>query len=238
MSHLSPLLLLHIGSAVVSLLAGVLSMMFRKGSGRHRAAGDVFTVAMLSMATSAVYLALFVKPNMLNAVVGMLTVYLVSTGWWAARRKDGGTGRFDLGALLFILAVGMVALSFGLEAAASTSGTKNGMPAGLYFFFGSMSLLGAVSDVRMFRRGGLAGGHRIARHLWRMGLALLLALFSFFPGQAKLFSGRSGTGILLIPHLFVLASTLYWRFRVMRRKRTQPVQRAYAEVPLTRPLGV
>jgi len=95
---LSPLLLLHICAAVVALLAGFLTMSLRKGSGWHGAAGNIFFISMLIMSSSAAYLAAFLKPNMLNMVVGLLTFYLVATGWWAAKRRNGVRGPFDLGA--------------------------------------------------------------------------------------------------------------------------------------------
>jgi len=221
MTASSPVLLLHICAATVGLLSGFLSMLFRKGSGLHRAAGNVFFVSMLTMSVSAVYVATFVHPIRVNVVVGLLTFYLVSTAWRAARHRDGGTSLFDVAGLLFVLGVVALAFAAGVEAAGSAGGTKDGMPAGLYFFFGSMAFLGAVSDIRMLRRGGVTGPRRIARHLYRMCFALLIATFSFFPGQAKLFSGwLRGSGVLLIPHLFLIGSLIYWRFRVLGRKRS------------------
>ena len=103
---LSPLLLLHVCSAIVGLLSGAVAMAFRKTSGLHRIGGNIFSMWMLSMSASAAYTAAFIKPNMMNVVIGLLTFYLVAAAWWAARRRDGGTGIFDLGALLFVLAVG------------------------------------------------------------------------------------------------------------------------------------
>jgi hypothetical protein len=37
---------------------------------------------------------------------------------------------------------------------------RTGIPAGLYFFFAFAAFLGAVSDIRMFRRGGVTGPRR------------------------------------------------------------------------------
>ena len=82
----TPLVLFHICCAVIGLLSGYLSMFFRKGSGLHRAAGDVFVVAMLGMGASAAYIATFQHPIRANVIAGLLTIYVVSTGWWAGRR--------------------------------------------------------------------------------------------------------------------------------------------------------
>src|SRR5229473_6557237 len=98
-----PLLLLHICSAVVGLLAGFMAMVFRKGSGLHAAAGNVFFVSMLSMSGAGAYMAAFIRPNNGNVMGGSLLFYLVSTAWMAARRKEREVGIFDWSALLVIL---------------------------------------------------------------------------------------------------------------------------------------
>lgn len=212
---LPPLLLLHICAAIVGLLSGYLSIALRKGSGLHRAAGSAFFVSMLLMSGSAAAIAVFMSPNMLNMTVGLLTFYLVTTAWWAGRRRDGATGGFDIAALLYVSAVALAGLGFGFEAANSPNGVKNGMPAAIYFVFGTIALLCAVSDTRMLVRGHLSGPRRIARHLWRMCLALLIATLSFYPGQAKLFPmWLRETNLLFTPHVLLIGSMIFWKVRV------------------------
>jgi len=217
----SPVLLLHICGAVVGLLSGFLSMAFRKGSGLHRAAGSVFFVSMLIMSSTAAYVAAFERPNKANLIVGLLIFYLVITAWWAARRKDGTVGNVDKIAFFYVLAVGLAGWTYGLEAANSASGKKDHMPAAIYFVFGSIALLCAVTDLRMLKRGNLFGPQRIARHLWRMCLALLITTMSFYPGQAKFLpQWFRQTSIVYVPHLFLIGSMTFWFFRVRRRRVT------------------
>ena len=224
---LSIFLLLHVCAAVVGLISGFLAMFLRKGSGRHGAAGTVFFVAMLVMSSSAVYLATFVRPIAVNRIAGLLTFYLVATAWWAARRRDGTTSLFDVGALLFVLLVAATALTSGIEAASSPTGRKDQMPAFLYFAFGTAALISAASDIRMLLRGGVSGARRIARHLLRMGFTLLIATFSFYPGQAKLFPvWLRETNVLWVPHVLLLGSMLFWTVRIGRRRRTERATRA------------
>jgi uncharacterized membrane protein len=219
---MSPILFIHISSATVGLLSGFMAMAFRKGSRWHGAAGTVFLVSMISMSLSGAYAAEFIKPIKANLIAALLTFYLVSTGWWAAKRRDPKPGRFDLGALLFIFVIGASGLAYGFEAANSATGTKDHMPAVIYFVFGTVALLCATSDVRMFIRGSLSGGHRIARHLWRMCLALLIATASFYPGQAKLFSASiRTTNLLYVPHVLLIGSMLFWLVRVSARRRAK-----------------
>jgi hypothetical protein len=221
---LTPLVLLHIGSAIVGLLSGFMAMALRKGSGLHAAAGNVFVVSMLSMSGAGAYMAAFLKPNNGNVMGGALTFYLVATGWMAARRRERKVGMFDWSALLVALAIGDAAATWGLQAATSRSGLKDGYPAGMYFFFGSIALLFAASDVRMVVRGGVFGAKRIARHLWRMSLALLFAMISFYPSRAHLFpKWVNQTNLLYVPHVLIVGAMFYWLYRVSARKRVPQI---------------
>jgi len=90
----------------------------------------------------------------------------------------------------------------------------------LYFIFGSIALLFAVSDVRMAMRGGVFGSQRIARHLWRMCLALLFATLSFYPSRAHLFpKWLNETNVLYVPHVLLVGAMLFALYRVSIRKR-------------------
>jgi hypothetical protein len=186
-------------------------MSFRKGSHRHRMAGKVFFISMLTLSTAAVYLA-FMKHEMHNVFGGILTFYLVATAWVTAKRRNGGTSLFDWGALLFVCAVGVVMVTYGFEAAKTP---VRGVPTGMFFFLGSVALLSAVGDVRMLVRGGVFGAHRIVRHLWRMCFGLFIATGSFFLGQQQVFPAfLRKTNVLFVPAILPLILLIFWLFRV------------------------
>jgi uncharacterized membrane protein len=209
-----PILVLHISAGILALLSGTVAIFFRKGSRGHRLSGKVFVLSMLSMAVFAVYLA-FLKSQVSNVIGGVLTFYLVATGWAAARRKDGETSAFDWVALAFAVLVGALQVDFGIEAARSLTGLKYGYPAPLYFIFGSLALLAAAGDLRMLAHGGLFGVQRITRHLWRMCFALFFATGSFFLGQKQVFPAfLRGSNILFIPAFLPLLLLVFWVIRV------------------------
>ena len=116
---------------------------------------------MMSLSATGVYLAAL-KHQPGNILGGTLTFYLVTTAWLTARRKDAGTGIFDWGALLIVLAVTATEMTLGLEAAISPTGLKYDYPPGPYFFLGSIALLATVGDIRMLVRGGIAGTQRLS----------------------------------------------------------------------------
>jgi hypothetical protein len=182
----SPLLLFHICTGTLSMLTGFAAVSFRKGSRRHRIAGNIFVLSMLSLSASGVYLAL-IKHQPGNVLGGPLTFYLVATAWVIARRRDEETSLFDWGALLVPLAVGTVTVLYGLEAVRSQTGLSHGYPVGPYVFLGSVALLAAAGDVRMLARRGVSGAKRIARHLWRMCFAWFIASASIFLARQQIF---------------------------------------------------
>ena len=97
----------------------------------------------------------------------------------------------------------------------SETGSKDGIPAGIYLAFGVIAAVAAVLDVRMLRRGGVSGAQRLTRHLWRMSVALFIAVTSFFLGQPQVFPvGIRNTGLLAVPSLLVILALGYWLFRV------------------------
>jgi hypothetical protein len=205
----SPVLIVHICTGTVGLLSGTAAICFRKGSPRHALAGKIFVASMLTMAVVAVYVA-FVRHEPSNISGGILTFYLVGTGWLTARRRDGETSLFDWVVLLIPLVLGTLTWKHGLEIVRSGASSPDGVPVGMTFFLGSVMLLAGAGDIRMLLRGGVFGAKRIARHLWRMCFGLFIAAGSFFMGPSnrplRLLS-VVGLGQHLSPVLF--STTLY-----------------------------
>lgn len=215
----------HACFATIGLLSGSLAIVLRKGSGLHRAAGTIFFGSMLIMAASGVYMAAL-QGHTLNAMTSSLTAYLVTTGWLTGRRREATTSRVDIGALLFVGAVGATLILHGFDAASGPTRAKDGYPAAMYFIFGAVALLFAMGDVRMLMRGGVSGARRIARHLLRMCVALFFAFMSLYPGQARLFPDWiRESNVMVAPPFLVLALMIFWLVRVRRtnqQKKTAP----------------
>lgn len=205
----------HIAAGTVGVLSGAAVLAVRKGTRLHKRAGLVFAVSMLAMAASGALIAAFVRPSRLNVVAGLVTFYLVATGW-AAGRKSGVPGPFDRAALAYALSVGAMAFAF---AAVSRRAT-----AVACLIFGAVVLLCAVSDIRMIARSGLPGRKLLARHLGRMGLAFWIAVASLFLGQAQVFPlAVSRSGLLSVPVLLVAGVMIFWLVRVRFTRTPTPL---------------
>jgi len=211
-------LALHIGGGVIGLASGTVAAVAAKGGRVHRAAGDVFLVAMLTMATMATIASPFMSslPQQANLVGGLFTFYLVSTAWMTARRPEGQVGRFERYAILLVLAAGAVALWFAWRIAqVPPSSTSGQAPPQATLFVASVATVAAGGDVHVILRKGLTGAQRLARHLWRMCVALFFAAGSFFLGQQQLLPEFArGSPLLFLPALAPLALMVLWLIRL------------------------
>lgn len=211
--QMSPILALHICAGTVGLLSGAVAISFRKGSSRHGIAGRVFVISMLGLGASAMYLAVM-KHEVGNFVGGILTIYLVTTAWLTARRRDGETGVFDWAVIIVPLGVGISTLTLGIQKLNNPAAFHDGVPVGMNFFMGTVVLLAAAGDVRMLVRG-ISGTQRIARHLWRMCFGLFFASGSIFIARPHLFPAwLSTTHILLLLGVLPLILMIFWLVRV------------------------
>lgn len=202
------MVILHIVGGLVSLTSGALALFATKGSRLHRRSGMVFVYAMLLMSTSgAVMAALMPEPT--SVIAGLLTFYLVMTALLTVRPPAKSWRWVEVLAMIFALVIGLLSIVFVITG--NTDGTG---PIGLVF--GTVALLAAAGDLRKFLGPSMAWTHRIARHLWRMCLALWIATASFFLGQSdELPQALRIMPLLCTPVLLVMLLMFYWLFRVL-----------------------
>ena len=219
---------IHIAAGLLALVAGAIALYASKGSPLHRRSGMVFGVAMLTMTSSATLMAAFLYPNRVNVVAGLLTFYLVSTGWLAVRRDVAASRHLLTGLMLLALGAGAFAFRLAFAAAGSDNGMIDTVPAAPLFMFGTIAALCVVGDLRALFADTLLGKRRLVRHLWRMSYAMLIATLSFFLGQPKVFPEplRHAVGLRLIPVALVLGVMLYWLARMRFSRRPLETTRA------------
>jgi uncharacterized membrane protein len=200
----------HAVMAVLGLASGYVALYSAKGARLHRKSGMVFVYVMVTMALlGSVLAAVLSKQPATNIPVGFLTSYLVITGLAAVRPPAAGARWLHLGGLLVVAALTAVFLTFGIEAVAN-GGYRGDVPAFPMFLFGGAGLLAAIGDVRILRSGHLQGAKRIARHLWRLSFALLIAAIS----SGRIIPKSLHTPLVLaLPALAVLVPMRYFLWR-------------------------
>ena len=210
----SVVLALHITAGLVGLIAGGIALVVGKGSWLHRRSGVYFVAAMLVMSTIGGLVAPLL-PQRSSIVPAALTFYLVATGWMAVRRRARTIGAFEVAAFVFAWVFVCLGVAFAVEASDDPRGQLDGAGPAVYLVFAAITGLAGTLDGFVLARGGVDGAHRIARHAWRMCVALLIAASSFFLGQQQLFPrALRGSPLLYLPELAILATMIFWLVRI------------------------
>jgi uncharacterized membrane protein len=217
-------LVLHIGGASLGIASGFVALIARKGRRLHRAAGNVFFVAMLTMSAVAAVVAPML-PDRISGLMGAFTFYLTATAWAVVWRRPGSVGRFEIGASLAAFGIAAAAVALAMVGSQAPRGLVDGQPGQIAYILAAVAALAGASDLRMVRRGGAWGGPRIARHLWRMCLALFIVTGSAVaqPKVVQLLpEAVRGSPMLILPALAVLALMVFWLVRAGFTGRAKP----------------
>ena len=209
-----PLIPFHVTAGALVLLAGAAALSVRKGSPLHARIGTAFFLSMLAMAASGSVIAVSL-PERGTATVGILCCYLVASSWVTARRRNGEAGHAEIVGLMVALACAAAFLTIGFIGLGMPEGRLDRLPAPFHFPFAALAILAAALDLNFILRRRLSGRQRIARHLWRMSTAFLIAVFSFFLGQQdNMPEFIQGSPILYLPPIAVFGTMIFWIFRV------------------------
>jgi hypothetical protein len=232
-----PEAIVHFSAGTVGLVSGVIALFARKGARLHRVAGSLFFAAILITAGTGAYMG-FASGQTNNAIAGVITLYLIITGWMTVRRAEGTTGQFEFAAFLFAATAAAGAYYFAYDGIQKGTAMLGGIPS---LIFASIIALAAALDLSVILRGGIAGRQRIARHLWRMHLGFAAAVGSFFPGQLhrlmpELLQVKPFI-VLFTPPFAVLGLMLFWLAVVLFTKRFKMESRPIADVLQARRLG-
>ena len=212
------LLPIHIISGLIAIASGFIAAFVVKGMKVHRKSGMIFVYSMLALSLSGAAIAT-IKSQPANIIGGLISFYLVITGFLTVRPRSDGFPWIDSAVMLLGILVAFLSINLGLTVYHSPSGKINGVPSAPLFVFGAVGLLAVRGDLRMILARGLQGKHRIARHLWRMCFSLFIASGSFFLGQAKVFPKPIRIiPMLAIPAFLPLLILVYWMARVLFTK--------------------
>jgi len=214
------ILFLHIAGGTVGMISGTAALAVRKGSRLHVLAGRAFFISMMVMASIGALVSPFLvsrqgDPRLFDSIAAFFTCYLVTTSWITVKRKAGTIGRAEIAAFIFASLLAAGAILVGLKAANSANSVYGGFDSTGYFGAGGIIALAAALDAKVLLNRGITGAPRIARHLWRMCMALFIAVLSFFIGQQRVMPEfMRGSPLLFIPPLAVLATMLFWLLKL------------------------
>ncbi len=224
------LLVGHIGGGVMGIASGFTAAFTRKGGRVHRLAGDAFVVSMLVMAAIGTAVSPFLPtPQPGNMTGGLLACYAVATGWATAKRQDGRLGRAQTMAAALPALMVPVLIAFGVIAYNAPARELAGVPFIAPFGMAVVAAIMAGSDLSAILRGALTPAQRLARHLWRMNMGLLLAVGSAL-GQPRITDmlpmAVRMSPLILTPVLVVLGVMIFYLVRVRLAARPKRPARA------------
>lgn len=201
---------IHFPAGTVAILAAFAAFYFPKGSSKHKKAGQVFTIAMLTMLISG-GIAGALKGSVEDIFLAALVSYTVFTAWLTVRHHKPVIGVLEYLALVYIFIFGLAALSAG-----SRWGRVE--EAGVFVFDAVMALVFVVGDINNIRLKGANRTYQLARHIWRISFSLVWAALAFGDKIIKMLDSTIDQKpyVVALPALLVLGTMFYWLFRVYR----------------------
>lgn len=154
------LLVAHVASGTVALLAAFVAVSVTKGSRRHNRVGRIYFWAMMAVAVTAVPVSI-ARPNALLFLVALFSAYMAYAGWRLGKKARAIPSRLPVVEwAMLVVATGMI--GYGVTM------VFTGNPMGWALAsFGGIGLQFAIEDIRDWRKN-VTFPRRISRHLQHM----------------------------------------------------------------------
>ena len=203
------ILILHIASGGTGLITGTINLMRRKGDKLHNRLGLVFTYAMISAGSSAIVLSLM-HPNYFLFIVGVFTLYMVSTGYRYIRLRLEGIDN-DPKALDWVLTGSMAIAGIGFLFFGAWQLYK-GVNFGIVMLvFGLIGMLFVRQDLKYYRGKSEVRNYWLLAHLQRMTGGYIAALTAFLVVNANNFPPiMPGLVYWLLPTAILTPMIIFW----------------------------
>ena len=201
------LLVIHVAAGSVALATALVALATAKGGAGHVRAGRVYAVAMAVVSVTALPLAL-IASNMLLALIGVFSFYLVFAGWRFARNRSGRPQPVDWAAVAVMGLTGLGMWGYGVAVFLRDSSQWVTMA-----LFGTIALSLAVADARFHGARGGPGKRRIARHLTNMLGGTIATITAVVVVNADT---RPEWLAWILPTMVITPLIVWWNRRVLR----------------------
>lgn len=176
-------LALHIAGGSVGLFTGTLNLVQKKGNKKHRIVGKIFVFGMLTTGISALVLSAL-HPNNFLFIVGIFTIYLVTTGNRFVYLKMLGESQpptvVDRGITFCMLITALLFILLGIKnlLVSNTFGI-------VFIVFGALGLRFSKIDFDHYKGKFKSKNYWLLVHLQRMTGAYIAAVTAFLVVNAK-----------------------------------------------------
>ena len=201
-------LILHIVGGSVGLLSGLLNIIRKKGDKKHKIIGKLFFVSMLIVGASSLVLS-FLHPNYFLFMVGVFTLYMVSSGQRYLKHKiqDKFESKLiDWTITISMLLAGLLFIGIGILTI-----IKPNLFGLVFITFGSLGLLFVRQDFKNYNDTTTIKNYWLIGHLQRMTGGFIAALTAFLVVNAKYFPEQIPSYVYwLLPTIILTQLIIKW----------------------------
>lgn len=201
------LIYIHAFFGGLGLLAGIASIVAKKGSGPHKKMGKLFSLGMLSSALISIPISWLPKhQNLFLFLIGVFTIYLVLSGnralKYRSRSKAALVDQLISGAMFLfsILMIGIGVYTF----------SKAVNTAILYVFFGAFGLFFSWIDYRFYQNPIKTQAVYLVSHIRKMNGAFIASVTAFLVAGL----GFMHLAFWIAPSVLGTFYIIYWRKKV------------------------
>lgn len=204
-NFIKTLIYIHAFFGGLGLIAGVISILVRKGGKVHKLWGKIFSVGMITSSLLSLIVASFPgHENMFLFLIGIFTIYMVLAGKRALTLKVSIKSKADaldksISYIMFAIAVLM--MIFGTICLLKDNNLWT-----LYFFFGSIGLLMTYRDFKAFKEFTTNNKVAIVSHIGRMVGAFITSVTAFIVAGLSI----SNLVVWLLPTLLGIPYIIFW----------------------------
>ena len=212
------ILFVHIAAGTVALLSGTISLIRKKGAKPHRLIGSIFFISMLLIGASASIMASY-QPNYFLFIVGIFSIYLVSTGVRILYLKNLAQGQKPLFIDWLVsgtmLVFGLAFVSIGLYNVL----VKSDFFGTVLVVFGSISLVMVGQDIRLYKGKTKVTNYWLYMHISRMVASNIAAFTAFLVVNNSVLPPMVAW---LLPTVIGSALISYWQIKYRRKPEKLP----------------
>lgn len=205
------LIYIHAFFGAVGLIAGLGSVLAKKGSRLHKNMGKFFVAGMLT--STLISIPITQMPNHQNLflfLIGLFTIYLVLGGVRAIKfktmHKAGWVDWLISGGML-IFSIFMVVFGVYKIVVGQISGV-------LYVFFGGFGLFLTILDILFYKNPSATKNAWLAAHLRKMNGALIASITAFLVAGL----GFMNLAAWVLPSVLGTFYIIYWKRKIQGKK--------------------
>lgn len=208
------LIYIHAFFGGLGLLAGLASIVAKKGSGPHRKMGKLFSLGMLTSAIISIPISWMPRhQNLFLFLIGVFTIYLVLSGNRALKyRSKSEAALLDqlISGAMFLFSLLMIGI--GVYTFSRVVNT-----AILYLFFGAFGLFFSMIDYRFYQNPQKSKTAYLVSHIRKMNGAFIASVTAFLV---------AGLGLMhlffwIAPSVLGTIYIVYWRKKVEGKGQVQ-----------------